>query len=79
MKITTRDGRVFQGTPIQIVQAMKDIAFGVEDVSLDGYIDWVVENAWRFEGVELESGGSTVEERARTLVEGMVGWGLVSR
>jgi len=31
MKITRRDGRVFQGTPLQIVQSMQRIAFGVDD------------------------------------------------
>jgi hypothetical protein len=79
MKITTRDGRVFQGTPIQIVKAMQDIAFGVEEVSLDGYIDWVVDNARRFEGVELTADGATVEGRAKALVEDMIAQGLVSR
>ena len=32
MKIVMRDGRVFQGTALQIVKAMQDIAFGVECV-----------------------------------------------
>ena len=49
-----------------------------EDVSLDGYIDWVVDNAQRFEGVELRSEGSTTEERAQSLVEDMIGKGLAS-
>jgi hypothetical protein len=77
MKIITRDGRVFQGTPLQIVQAMKDTAFGVEDLSLDAYIDWVVDNARRFEGVQLESEGADVEARAKRLVDDMVAGGLV--
>ena len=79
MKITTRDGRVFHGTPIQIVKAMQDIAFGVEDISLDGYIDWVVDNARRFEGVELKSSGATTEDRAKSLVEDMIAKALVQR
>ena len=79
MKITMRDGRVFQGTAMQIVQAMQDIAFGVEQMSLDQYIDWVVENARRFEEVELAATGATTEERAKALVEEMVARGLASR
>ena len=79
MKITMRDGRVFQGTAMQIVQAMQDIAFGVEQLSLDQYIDWVVDNARRFEGVELAVAGETMEERAMALVEEMVRAGLAAR
>ena len=32
---------------------MPDIAFGVEQMMLDQYIDWVVQKAQRFEEVEL--------------------------
>lgn len=78
MKIVMRDGRVFQGTAVQIVKAMQDIAFGVEQMSLDQYIDWVVQNARRFEEVELVVAGETAEERAKTLVEEMVAKGLAS-
>ena len=79
MKITTRDGRVFQGTPIQIVKAMQDIAFGVADATPDEYIDWVVDNARRFEGVELKSSGATTEDRAKSLIEDMIANALVQR
>ena len=79
MKIVIRDGRVFEGTALEIVKAMQDIAFGVEQLSLDEYIDWVVENARKFEGVELVALGATVEERATALVEEMVAKGLAAR
>jgi hypothetical protein len=79
MKIVMRDGRVFQGTALQIVKAMQDIAFGVEQMTVDQYIDWVVENARRFEEVELKPAGETTEERAKVLVEEMVAKGLASR
>ena len=79
MKIRMRDGRVFHGTAMQIVQAMQDIAFGVEQMTLDQYIDWVVENARRFEEVELAATGATTEERAKALVEEMVAKGLAGR
>ena len=78
MKIVMRDGRVFEGTALEIVKGMQDIAFGVEQLSLDEYIDWVVDNARRFEGVELALEGKTTEERATRLVEEMVAKGLAS-
>lgn len=79
MKIVMRDGRVFQGTALQIVKAMQDIAFGVEQMTLDQYIDWVVDNARRFEEVELAANGATTEERAKELIEEMVRAGLAVR
>jgi hypothetical protein len=68
MKIMMRDGRVFQGTPKQIVQAMQDIAMPVQHLSQLEYIDWVVDNALRFEAVELKIEGETVEERSASLI-----------
>jgi hypothetical protein len=79
MKIVMRDGRVFQGTAMQIVKAMQDIAFGVDQMSLDQYVDWVIENARRFEEIELKAEGATTEERAKALVEEMVAKGLAAR
>jgi hypothetical protein len=73
-----RDGRVFQGTALQIVKAMQDIAFGVEQMTPDQYIEWVVQNARRFEEVELRVAGETTEERARSLVEEMLAKGLAA-
>jgi hypothetical protein len=78
MKIVMRDGRVFQGTALQIVKAMQDIAFGVEQMTLDQYIDWVVDNARRFEEIELTVAGETTEARAKALVEQMVAKGLAT-
>lgn len=79
MKIVMRDGRAFQGTALQIVKAMQDIAFGVEQMTPDQYIEWVVQNARRFEEVELRVAGETTEERARSLVEEMLAKGLAAR
>lgn len=79
MTIVMRDGRVFQGTAEQIVRAMQDIAFGAAGMSLDQYIDWVIENARRFENVELTAEGATTHARATSLVEDMIDRGLASR
>lgn len=79
MKIVMRDGRVFQGTPVQIVQAMQSVAFGVEDFTLDQYIDWVIENARRFEGADLAVGGDTEARRGASLIDEMIRTGLARR
>jgi hypothetical protein len=79
MTITMRDGRVFRGTALQIVKAMQDIAFGVDDYTVREYIDWVVANARKFEEVELAIDGETDEARAASLVDEMVRTGLAER
>ncbi len=79
MNIVMRDGRVFRGTAVQIVKAMQDIAFGVEQFTLPEYIDWVVQNAAKFEEVELKVKGETDEEKAASLVAEMLRTGLTLR
>ena len=79
MNIVMRDGRVFRGTAVQIVKAMQDIAFGVEQFTLPEYIDWVVQNAAKFEEVELKITGETDEVKAACLVAEMIRTGLVRK
>ena len=79
MKIMMRDDRVFQGTPLQIVRAMQDIAFGVADFTVRKYVEWVAANALKFEGVELAMQGETDDELAASLVDEMVRTGLTQR
>lgn len=79
MNIVMRDGRVFRGTAVQIVKAMQDIAFGVEQFTLPEYIDWVVQNAAKFEEVELKIAGETDEEKAAALVAEMIRTGLTRK
>jgi len=79
MNIVMRDGRVFRGTAVQIVKAMQDIAFGVEQFTLPEYIDWVVQNAAKFEEVELKITGETDEENATSLVAEMIRTGLTRK
>jgi len=78
MEIVMRDGRVFKGTPVEIVRDMKEIAFGVEQLSLNEYIDWVAANAKKFEDVELRVAGETEEAKAASLVAEMIRTGLTA-
>jgi hypothetical protein len=73
------DGRVFQGTPKQIVEAMQYIAFGHENRTLGEYIDWLVDQVERLESTSLNVEGDTDEEKAASLVQAMIGSGLAEK
>ncbi|MCK9521437.1 MAG: hypothetical protein M0R76_00125 [Proteobacteria bacterium] len=74
-----RDGRVFQGTPKQIVEAMQYIAFGQENRTLGEYIDWLVDQVQRLESIDLNVEGETDEDKAAALVQAMMGSGLAEK
>jgi hypothetical protein len=79
MVIVMRDGRAFQGTAVQIIRAMQDIAFGVDDFTLPQYVEWVAANALKFEGIELAVKGDTDDDLAASLVDEMIRTGLSQR
>lgn len=79
MRIGMKDGRVFKGTPLQIVRAMQDVAFGSEDFTTAKYIVWVVSNALRFDEIALDVKGETDDEMAASLVDEMIRTGLAIR
>ncbi len=74
-----RDGRVFQGTAKQIVEAMQYIAFGQENRTLGEYIDWLVDQVQRLESIDLKIEGETDEDKAASLVQAMMGSGLAEK
>jgi hypothetical protein len=78
MKITTQDGRVFDGTALQIVQKMKSMAFNGTG-TLGEYIDWVIDNTQRFNDIALNVTGETDEDRANSLIAEMLRVGLAKR
>jgi hypothetical protein len=66
------DGRLLEGTAKQIVQQMHSLALPVQHLSLAEYIEWVVANTLKWEGLELQVSGETDDERARSLVDEML-------
>jgi hypothetical protein len=78
VNITMRDGRKFSGTPIQIVQGMRSVAFQQQEASIDDYITWVVDNAQRGNEVALNVTGSTEDERALSLLDELKRTGLAT-
>ncbi len=73
------DGRVFEGTPKQIVEAMQYIAFGQENRTLSEYIDWSADMARRMNDIDLVVEGDTVEEKADSFVKAMIEAGVAVR
>ena len=63
MKLMMRDGRVFEGTALEVFKAMQDSVRGRVAVARRD-MDWVVDNARRFEGVELVVTGMADRARA---------------
>ena len=70
------DGRVLEGTPLEIVQCMQATAIFQQDMSLTEYMDWLVVQMEAVTGreVELEEDGD--ELRAESLVRAMIEVGL---
>jgi hypothetical protein len=79
MTILMRDGRAFVGTPTEVVQAMHALAMPAQHLSLSEYIDWVVGNTLKFEGLVLVVRGEAVDERASSLVDEMIRAGLCEK
>lgn len=79
MKIVMNDHRVFQGTALQIVRAMQEISFGAETLTVQKYIESVVEDAERFEGIPLAATGTTDAELAASLINELIRTGLARR
>jgi len=63
MKITTKDGREFKGTALQIVRQMKEMSFFGADRTLFEYVELVIEQTRVHEGVDLDVfGGEQTDE-----------------
>lgn len=73
------DGRVLEGTPVQIVQSMHAIAFGADGLTLGEYIDWACDHAARMMDVHLEIPEGSDAERAAAFVDAMIGAELAER
>ena len=76
--MTLQDGRTFEGSPLEIVGAMRALCF-VESSSLCDYIDWLIGNTWRWEGITLAVTGETDAERAASIVDELLRAGLAQR
>ena len=70
------DGRVYDGSPAQIVYQMQQIAFGCEQFTLAEYIDWLVDQTSRLAGITLTIAGETEADKAKALIAELIRHGL---
>ena len=73
------DGRDLQGTPVQIVEMMRSVAFGQYDRPLGEYVDWAAEQALRMVEVDMTIAGETDEEKCASFVSEMLRTGLAMK
>ena len=79
MRIRLMDGRVLQGTPLQIVQQMQSLAWGDPGkMTLREYVEWSCSRAADLSGagLVLTPAGETDEALARSFIEGLGSSGL---
>lgn len=67
MKISI-NGEIFQGTSVEIVEAMKEQNFNGYD-SLDDYIEWIQQSVWRLKKKGIQVTGDTLEEKTQSLLQ----------
>lgn len=72
MKIMLRDGLTYEGTPHEIVKAMKEMGFDCGRMTLSEYIDWAANNVKKFELVTIDVAGDTEVAKAEALVKAML-------
>ena len=72
MKILLRDGRLLQGTALQIVKQMRDSSLLYGTLDIRNYIAQVVLVANEFDGVGLDVEGKTDAQLAEALLEQML-------
>ena len=74
-----KDARIYDGTPVEILQQMKVVETSDLRQPLDEYIAHKAHDAGHHGDVTLEVTGDTVEERAASLLSAMEHAGLVRR
>ena len=73
------DGRMFAGTPKQILMQMKSLARGAEHMTLREFIEGNVANIGRGSGVRFELTGETDDELAESFLQQMLDGGYARR
>jgi hypothetical protein len=73
------DGRIFAGTPAQIIMQMKSLAVGAKHMTMREYIEGNVANIARGSGIELTLAGDTDDELAASFLQQMLDGGYARR
>ena len=64
-------GKVAEGTPEQILEAMGDLQYGNGEADPDKWMDEFTQRLWRLGGMGIEITGETLTERIVSLIAGL--------
>jgi len=76
MRVRLNDGVEYEGSAKEILEQMKSKSMFTDAKTIDEYLDFLVENARKFEGKTLAVAGGTTEERAAALLAAFKAAGL---
>jgi len=72
------DGRVLEGTALQITRDMQSLSFNHDGETISRYIDACTDHLARVDGVHLNVEGDTDGEKAASFVNEMLARGLAT-
>jgi hypothetical protein len=65
-------------TALEILESMRGTAFDPDSFgSMENYIDWLQDHLWRMHAIHIPITGSQVEDRASSMVSGLIEKGLI--
>ena len=70
------DGRMFTGTPVEILTQMRSLAFGWDGRPLTEYLDWLKTQMEQQTSAEIELPAGDEAAHCEALVDAMVAHGL---
>ena len=67
--IINNDDRLHEGTPLEIIEQMKYLAWGWENKTVDEYINWMVEKLKIFPGIDVKISENNLDMKAEQFIE----------
>ena len=74
----TNDRRTYEGSPVEIIEQMKYLAWGWENKPVDEYIDWMVSQLKTYNEIEVKIEKDKPEIIAEQFIDALLTNGLAN-